>query len=86
MKAYHPDNYMLTVTKVDFITDKYVRIEFAADDLLANHPAHPTQWVRLWIDDGNAKQRQRGYTLLDQNPDEDSFSIEFALHYGPASQ
>ena len=85
MKAWRADNYKLTVTSVEPITDKYIRIGFTADGLLVDHPVHPTQWVRLWFDDGTGKTRQRGYTLVDSDPEADRFDIEFALHHGPAS-
>ena len=85
MKAYRADDYTLTVTTVEPVTDKYIRIGFTSHGLLADYPVHPTQWVRLWFDDGTGRERQRGYTLLEQDPASDSFSIEFAVHYGPAS-
>ncbi|MCZ4277461.1 siderophore-interacting protein [Rhodococcoides yunnanense] len=85
MKAYRADDYTLTVTYVEPVTDKYIRVGFTADGLLQNYPVHPTQWIRLWFDDGSGRQRQRGYTLVRQDPATDSFAIEFAVHYGPAS-
>ncbi|AYJ47178.1 siderophore-interacting protein [Rhodococcus sp. P1Y] len=86
MKAYKTDDYKLTVTSKEPVTDKYIRIGFTGGGLLQNHPVHPTQWVRVWFDDGNGKEGQRGYTLVRQNPEEDTFAIEFAVHYGPASR
>lgn len=85
LKAWRANDYQLTVTSTEHITDKYVRIGFTAGGLLAHHPVHPTQWVRLWIPDGEV-QHQRGYSLVDPDPDGDSFFIEFALHHGPASR
>lgn len=85
MKAYKTDDYKLTVTSRESVTDKYVRVGFTGGGLLKDHAVHPTQWVRLWIDDGSGKERQRGYTLVQQDPTTDTFAIEFALHYGPAS-
>lgn len=86
MKAYKTDDYKLTVTSREAVTDKYVRVRFSGGGLLKNHPVHPTQWVRVWFDDGNGKESQRGYTLTQQNPEDDTFAIEFAVHYGPASR
>lgn len=86
MKAYKTDDYKLTVTSKESITDKYIRVHFNGGGLLKNHPVHPTQWVRVWFDDGNGKESQRGYTLVKQNPEDDTFAIEFAVHYGPASK
>ncbi|KAA0021545.1 siderophore-interacting protein [Antrihabitans cavernicola] len=86
LKAMRADDYRLTVTSVSMITDKYVRIGFASGGLLADHPVHPTQWIRIWFADAAGKEQQRGYTLVDPNPAEGTFDIEFALHGGPASQ
>lgn len=86
MRAYRTDDYTLTVTGKEIVTDKYIRVAFTGGGLLKNHPVHPTQWVRVWIDDGTGKERQRGYTLVRQDPDADTFAIEFAVHYGPASK
>lgn len=86
MKAWRANDYKLTVTGVRPITGEYIRIGFTGGGLLADHPPHPTQYIRLWIDDGNGNYRQRGYTLVDQDPANDSFDIEFALHHGPASR
>lgn len=85
MKAYRAENYTFTVTKAEPVTDKYMRVYFTGGGFLTEHAVHPTQWVRLWFDDGTGKERQRGYTLVRQDPSNDSFAIEFALHYGPAS-
>ncbi|WP_280397815.1 siderophore-interacting protein [Nocardia carnea] len=87
MKVWRADDYRLTVTSTERITDKYVRIGFTAGGLLADHPVHPTQFIRLWIPDAESdKLHHRGYTLIDQDPDNDHFHIEFAVHSGPASQ
>lgn len=86
LKAWRADEYKLTVTSVRSITDKYQRIGFTAENLLDDHPVHPTQWVRIWFEDDEGKLRQRGYTLVDPDPATNSFDIEFALHHGPASR
>ncbi|MGW5750543.1 siderophore-interacting protein [Nocardia rhamnosiphila] len=87
LKVWRADDYRLTVTSTERLTDKYVRIGFTAGGLLADHPVHPTQFIRLWIPDAETdKLHHRGYTLIDQDPDNDHFHIEFAVHSGPASQ
>ncbi|MBH0777636.1 siderophore-interacting protein [Nocardia bovistercoris] len=86
MKIWRADDYRLRVTSTERITDSYIRIGFDAGGLLADHPVHPTQWIRLWIPDATTdKLHHRGYTLVDQDPENDKFYIEFALHGGPAS-
>ena len=52
--------------------------------MLADRPLHPTMWIRMWFADGD-KLHQRGYTLVDPNPQDDTVDIEFALHDGVAS-
>ncbi|WP_433195632.1 siderophore-interacting protein [Nocardia sp. CA-107356] len=84
LKAWRAEDYRLTVTSTEYISEKYMRLGFAAGGLLADHPLHPTQWVRLWIPNGE-REHQRGYTLVDPDPAGDEFSIEFAVHHGPAS-
>ncbi|WP_327112500.1 siderophore-interacting protein [Nocardia sp. NBC_01730] len=87
LKVWRADDYRLRVTSTESITNAYQRIGFTAGGLLADHPVHPTQWIRLWIPDTNSeKLYQRGYTLVDQDPAGDRFHIEFALHSGPASE
>ncbi|WP_454198432.1 siderophore-interacting protein [Nocardia sp. Marseille-Q1738] len=86
LKMWRADDYRLRVTSSETITDKYLRIGFAAGGLLADHPVHPTQWIRLWIPDAvTDKLHHRGYSLVDPDPAADHFFIEFALHSGPAS-
>ncbi len=41
-------------------------------------------WVRLWFDNAG-KPHQRAYTLVDPDPAAGTFSLEFALHEGCAS-
>ncbi|WP_040788628.1 siderophore-interacting protein [Nocardia paucivorans] len=86
VKAWGGNDYRITVTSSEYITDKFLRLGFAAGGLLADHPVHPTQWVRCWIplDDGS-KLHQRGYTLVDPDPERDHFFIDFAIHHGPAA-
>ncbi|WP_030513381.1 siderophore-interacting protein [Nocardia sp. NRRL WC-3656] len=86
LKALRADDYRLTVTSVRQIGDKYLRLGFTGGGLLADHPVHPTQWIRIWFPDDNGDLQQRGYTLVDPDPGNDAFDIEFALHGGPASQ
>ncbi|MFR9752297.1 siderophore-interacting protein [Nocardia sp. 004] len=87
VKVWGGQDYRLTVRSTEHITDNYIRIGFDANGLLADHPVHPTQWIRLWIPDAATdKLHHRGYTLVDPDPTGDTFSIEFALHEGPASR
>jgi NADPH-dependent ferric siderophore reductase len=78
-------DYRLTVTGRCEIGPHYLRLDFDAGGMLANHAVHPTMWIRMWFADGD-KVHQRGYTLVDPDPEADTVSIEFALHDGVASQ
>lgn len=87
MKMWRADDYRLKVTSTERITDEYIRIGFTAGGLMEDHPVHPTQFIRLWVPEPDSdKLHQRGYTLIDQDPGNDHFYIEFAVHSGPAGQ
>ncbi|MFI7671171.1 siderophore-interacting protein [Nocardia sp. NPDC049526] len=87
VKAWGGQDYRLTVTSTDFITDNYVRLGFTAGGLFADHPMHPTQFIRVWIPEPDSdKLHHRAYTLIDQDPAGDRCTIEFALHEGPGTR
>ncbi|HEY9314728.1 siderophore-interacting protein [Williamsia sp.] len=83
LKAFGANDYKLTVTGARAVTESFRRLSFQAGGLLEHHESHPTQWIRLWIPNGD-KVQQRGYTLLNSDPVADTFDIDFALHPGPA--
>lgn len=85
MKLMGAGDYRLTVTGKREISPHYLRLSFDAGGMLDEHSLHPTMWVRLWFADGS-KLHQRGYTLVDPDPQADTVDIEFALHDGIASQ
>jgi NADPH-dependent ferric siderophore reductase len=53
----------------------YLRLSFTAGGLLTDRPLHPTMWIRMWFANGD-KLHQRGYTLVDPNPEADTVDIE----------
>jgi NADPH-dependent ferric siderophore reductase len=85
LKLLRAGDYQLTVTGRREISPHYLRLSFDAGGMLTDRPLHPTMWIRMWFTDGD-KQHQRGYTLVEPNPDADTVDIEFALHDGVASQ
>lgn len=85
LKLLRAGDYQLTVAGRREITPHYLRLSFNAGGMLADRPLHPTMWIRMWFADGD-KQHQRGYTLVDPNPETDTVDIEFALHDGVASR
>ncbi len=85
LKLLRAGDYQLTVTGRREISPHYLRLSFEAGGLLTDRPLHPTMWIRMWFADGD-NLHQRGYTLVDPNPEADAVDIEFALHDGVASR
>ncbi len=85
LKLLRAGDYQLTVTGRREVTAHYLRLSFTAGGMLTDRPLHPTMWIRMWFADGE-KLHQRGFTLVDPNPEADTVEIEFALHDGVAAQ
>lgn len=85
LKLLRAGDYRLTVTGRREISEHYLRLSFEAGGMLTDRPLHPTMWIRMWFPDGE-KLHQRGYTLVDPNPESDTVDVEFALHDGVASR
>lgn len=77
-------NFTFTVQATEQLADRYRRLRFSDGGMLRATGTHPTMWVRLWFDNAG-KPHQRAYTLVDPDPAAGTFSIEFALHEGCAS-
>ncbi|CAL9349569.1 Iron import ATP-binding_permease protein IrtA [Streptomyces sp. enrichment culture] len=86
LKLLRGKDFTFTVTGAEQVTPHYRRLSFTDGGLLAaaGDSLHPTMWVRLWFTD-NGKPHQRAYTLVDPDPAAGTFSLEFALHDGVAS-
>ncbi|GBQ00468.1 NADPH-dependent ferric siderophore reductase [Streptomyces spongiicola] len=84
LKLFRGRDFEFTVTGAEQVTDHYRRIHLADGGMLAATGVHPTMWVRLWFDDAG-KPHQRAFTLVDPDPLQGTFSMEFALHEGRAS-
>ncbi|MBM9623243.1 siderophore-interacting protein [Streptomyces zhihengii] len=78
-------DFTFTVTGAEEVTDHYRRVHFTDGGMLARTGVHPTMWVRVWFENGD-KPHQRAYTLVDADPEAGTFSMEFALHDGRASE
>ncbi|MCX5312489.1 siderophore-interacting protein [Streptomyces sp. NBC_00154] len=78
-------DFEFTVTGAEQVTDDFRRVHLPDGGLLAaTGGAHPTMWVRIWFEQAG-KPHQRAYTLVDPDPAAGTFSLEFALHEGTAS-
>ncbi|SDP76425.1 NADPH-dependent ferric siderophore reductase, contains FAD-binding and SIP domains [Streptomyces sp. cf386] len=84
LKLLRAKDFVFTVTGAEDVTPHYRRVHLQDGGLLAAAGVHPTMWVRLWFDNAG-KPHQRAYTLVDPDPAAGTFSLEFALHEGCAS-
>ncbi|MFB9466325.1 siderophore-interacting protein [Streptomyces cinereospinus] len=84
LKLMGAKDFVLTVTGAEDVTPEYRRLRFTDGGLLTACEVHPTMWARLWFDNAG-KPHQRAYTLVDPDPAAGTFSLEFALHEGCAS-
>lgn len=85
VKLWRGGDYELTVTGSTDIGPHYRRLHFDSGDLLAERAVHPTMWVRGWFPDGD-KSHQRGYTLVNPDPEAGTVDIDFAMHEGLATR
>lgn len=85
LKLLRAKDFRLTVTDTTRVTPGYLRLGVEDGGLLAACGHHPTMWVRLWFEDGG-RPHQRAFTLVDPDPAAGRFSLEFALHEGPAAR
>ncbi|MFH8695145.1 MULTISPECIES: siderophore-interacting protein [Streptomyces] len=84
LKLLRAKDFVFTVTGAEDVTEHYRRVHLTDGGMLAAAGVHPTMWVRLWFDNAG-KPHQRAYTLVDPDPGAGTFSLEFALHEGVAS-
>jgi NADPH-dependent ferric siderophore reductase len=84
LKLFRGKDFTFTVTGSEQVTERYRRVHFSDGGLLEAIGVHPTMWVRLWFDN-DGKPHQRAYTLVDPEVEKGTFSLEFALHDGVAS-
>jgi NADPH-dependent ferric siderophore reductase len=84
LKLFGAKDFTFTVTGAEQVTERYRRVHFTDGDLLSAFGVHPTMWVRLWFDNAG-KPHQRAYTLVDPDVETGTFTLEFALHDGCAS-
>lgn len=84
LKLMRGKDFEFTVTGAEEVTERFRRVHCTDGGMLAVTGVHPTMWVRMWFDNGG-KPHQRAYTLVDPDLAAGTFSLEFALHEGCAS-
>jgi NADPH-dependent ferric siderophore reductase len=84
LKLMRAKDFEFTVTHAEDVTPHYRRLRLSDGGMLAATGVHPTMWVRLWFENAG-RPHQRGYTLVDPDPEAGTFGMEFALHEGCAS-
>ncbi|CAM5688936.1 hypothetical protein SFUMM280S_01210 [Streptomyces fumanus] len=84
LKLMRAKDFTFTVTGAEDVTPRYRRVHLTDGGMLGALGVHPTMWVRLWFDNAG-RPHQRAYTLVDPDPAAGTFSLEFALHEGCAS-
>lgn len=84
LKLLRAKDFVFTVTGAEDVTPHYRRVHLTDGGMLSVTGVHPTMWVRLWFSH-QGKPHQRAYTLVDADPAKGTFSLEFALHEGAAS-
>ncbi|KOG31625.1 siderophore-interacting protein [Streptomyces resistomycificus] len=84
LRLLRAKDFVFTVTGGEDVTEDYRRVHLTDGGMLAATGVHPTMWVRLWFDNAG-RPHQRAYTLVDPDPAAGTFTLEFALHEGRAS-
>ncbi|MEV6971435.1 SIP domain-containing protein, partial [Hamadaea sp. NPDC051192] len=89
MKAFGAQEHTITVVSVEDITPRFRRIVVDAPTFFDGKQIEPACFVRLWAPDPEhpGREHQRGYTVVDPDPELRRFSLDFVLHEpsGPAS-
>ncbi|GGO38211.1 siderophore-interacting protein [Streptomyces lasiicapitis] len=84
LKLMRGKDFTFTVRSNERLSERLHRLSFTDGGMLAATGVHPTMWVRLWFDNGD-RPHQRAYTLVAPDPEAGTFSMDFALHPGRAS-
>ncbi|GAB3660657.1 siderophore-interacting protein [Glycomyces tarimensis] len=83
LKLMRAKDFEFTVTGAEQVTEHFRRVTFTDGGMLAATGTHPTMWVRMWFENAG-RPHQRAYTLIDPDPQTGAFSVDFAMHEGPA--
>ncbi|MEU6062519.1 siderophore-interacting protein [Streptomyces sp. NPDC047097] len=84
LKLMRGKDFTFTVRAVERVSERLHRLSFTDGGMLTATGVHPTMWVRLWFPHGG-KPHQRAYTLVDPDASAGTFTMDFILHEGVAS-
>lgn len=89
MKAFGATEHVMTVLSVEDLAPAFRRIRFHAPTMIDGRETPTASFIRLWAPDpdGSDKVHQRGYTLIDPDPESGEVTFDFVLHQpaGPAA-
>ncbi|WP_026932544.1 siderophore-interacting protein [Glycomyces tenuis] len=85
LKLFRAKDFTFTVTGAERLTEHFARVRFTDGGMLKVTGVHPTMWVRVWFANAG-RPHQRGYTLVDPDPEAGTFNLDFAMHDGPACE
>ncbi|NEA45888.1 siderophore-interacting protein [Streptomyces sp. SID10815] len=83
LRLMRGQDFTFTVRSNERISERLHRLSFGDGGMLRATGTHPTMWVRLWFED-DGRPHQRAYTLVDPDPAEGTFGMDFVLHAGCA--
>lgn len=89
MRAYGATDHEATVTRVENLTEDFLRIWFVSETLLQDAAIGPTAYLRFWFPNPEQPdvEQQRSYTVSEADPATGTFAIDVLLHTpaGPGS-
>jgi ATP-binding cassette subfamily B protein IrtA len=89
LRALGANEHLIRVEQVGDLVPGFRRVHCSSEDLFEDFQPGPTDYVRLWFPDpvDADLEVQRGYTIVDPDPDAGTFVLDFVLHEpaGPAA-
>ncbi|WP_168582067.1 ABC transporter ATP-binding protein/permease [Gephyromycinifex aptenodytis] len=89
LRGLGAQEHCVTVTGTQKLADHFIRVHCHSETLLNTQGEAPANWIRAWFPDpdGGSRQHQRGYTIVDPDPQTGRFAMDFVIHHpmGPAS-
>lgn len=89
MRATGATEHLIAVRGKELISPGFLRVYMHSDTLFDEAEVVPTAWLRFWFPDpdGERKEHQRAYTIVEGNEATGEFAADFVLHEpaGPAS-